>query len=299
MQHHRFVLNGPPGPVAALARDLHAAGAVPVHGSDPPRFTWTTPPPSPLVALCARHPEATVGVERFADLGATLDHLVLQGRETTVLERLPLRPTSEDGPPLALPEDGAPLPPAGLLAAAERVAAEPVRLLPAPTASALDDALLVGIAAGRLCAAAGAELPSGDPPDAALDALAALAAAGLTAGAAVHDPADAGEMAFERARVLAEAHGIAAAERVCSRPGAADWPEWLLYVLVDVATVLEDCAVAVHEPPPPGLALYVEHGSTVAERLGYATTRLVASGLQVLTLFAGTAAVGPGGCARN
>lgn len=301
MQHHRLVLNGPPGPVAALARALRAAGAAPVPGSDPPRLTWATPDPSPLAALCARHPGATAGVERFADLGPTLDHLVLKGAEITVLERLPFAPAPGDDPPLlvdlALTDDGAPLPRDALASAARLVAAEPVRLPAAPTATALDDALLVGTAVGEVCAAAGAE-PVDEPPPAVLAALATLGAAALTAGATAHDPASPGELAFERARGLAEAYAIAAAERVwCSR-GDADWPEWLMYVLVSAATVTEDCAVALHGPSEPMFAVHGEHGSTLAERLGHATTRLVATCLQALVLFA-PATAGPSGCARN
>lgn len=305
MHHHRLVLNGPPRAVAALARALVAAGAAPVPEAvpGPPRLTWTTPEPSPLSAICARHPEAAVGVERFADLGATLDHLVLRGAETTVLERLPFAPAGGDDPPLleglALGGEGVPLSPGALAVAAGRVAREPVRLPAAPALSAVDDALLVGAALGRVCVAAG-EDPVGDehPPAVVLAALSDLAAVALTAGAVVHDPASDGELAFERARVLAEAHAVATAERLWSRPGDADWSEWLMYVLTGAVTVVEDCAVALHQPPVPLLALHAEHGATLVERLGHATTRLVATCLQVLVLSGATTA-GSGGCARN
>jgi hypothetical protein len=304
MHHHRLVLNGPPGPVADLARALRDAGAEPAPDDGPPRFTWTTPDASPPTTLCARHPGVAVGVERFVDRGATLDHLVLQGGEATVLERLPFAPTpDEDPPPSALgPDDCAPLPPEALAEAADRVAREPVRLPARPMATALDDALLVGAALGRVCAAVsadpGAVLPD-DASPAALPALAALAAAACTAGAAAHDPSSPGELAYERARVLAEAHALAAGERLWSRRGDADWPEWLMYVLTGTATVLDDCAAAVHQPPLPVFAPHAGHGATLVERLGHATTRLVTTCLQTLVLFSAGTAAASGDCARN
>jgi hypothetical protein len=300
MHHHRLVLNGPPGPVADLARALQDAGAEPVPADGPPRLTWTTADPSPPLRLSARHPEVAVGVERFADRGATLDHLVLQGAEATVLERLPFAPApDEDLPLLDLgPDDCAPLPAAALAHAADRVAGAPVRLPALPTATALDDALLVGAALGRVCAAASADpapVLADDASPAALAELVALAAAACTAGAAAHDPSTPGELAYERARVLAEAHALAAVERLWSRQGDADWPEWLMYVSTGAAAVLEDCAAALHQPPPSVLALHAEHGATLVERLGHATTRLVTTCLQTLVLFSAPA----GGCARN
>ena len=309
MHHHRLVLNGPPGAVAALTDALHAAGAQPVPGADPPRLTWTTPAPSSLHDVCARHPRAVVGAERFALLGETLDRVVVRGAETTVLERRPFAPhldeldgDADDGDPilggLVLAEDCALLDPEALRAAARRVTAHPVRRGPGPAGGALDDALLVGAAAGRVCVAATADPAPGDvhalsadpraaarPAPAVLDALAGLAAAALTAGAAGADPAGAAEMAYERALHLTEAHAIAAAERLWSRPGDADWPEWLMYTLLGAVAVVEDCATTLHQPPPPLLTAHLEHAATQRERLCHATTRLVSTCLQALVLF--------------
>jgi hypothetical protein len=311
MQHHRLVLNGPPAAVAALVDALHAAGAQPIPGADPPRLTWTTPAPSPLHGVCARHPRVVVGAERFALLGQTLDRVVVRGLETTVLERRPFAPHADeldgdedDGDPifhgLVLGGDCAPLDPDALRVAAGRVAARPVRFGPGPAGSALEDALLVGAAVGRLSVAATADPPpdeavthalSADPraaarPDpAVLDALAELAAAALTAGAAYADPACAAELAYERARHLTEAYAIAAAERLWSRPGDADWPEWLMYTLLGAVAVVEDCATTLHQPPPPLLTAHLEHAATQRERLCHATTRLASTCLQALVLF--------------
>jgi hypothetical protein len=314
MQHHRLELNGPPDDVAALASALHAAGAQPIPGADPPRLTWTTPAPSPLHGVCARHPRVVVGAERFALLGETLDRVVLRGAEATVLERRPFAPhfdgldgdgDADDGDPilhgLALAEDCAPLDPDALGVAGRRVAAHPVRLGPGPAGSALDDALLVGAAVGRLCAVATADPRPGDPAahalsadprasarpsPAVLTALVDVAAAALTAGAACADPACAAELAYERARHLTEAYAIAAVERLWSRPGDADWPEWLMYTLLGAVAVVEDCATTLHQPPPPLLAVHLEHAATQRERLCHGTTRLVATCLQALVLFA-------------
>jgi hypothetical protein len=309
MHHHRLVLNGPPGAVAALADALHAAGAQPIPGADPPRLTWATPAPSPLHGVCAEHPRVVVGAERFALLGQTLDRVVVRGAETTVLERRPFAPhtddldgDADDGDPLlqgfVLAEDCAPLESEALRGAARRVAAEPVRLGPGPAAGALDDALLVGAAVGRVCVAATADPAPGGvhalsadpraaarPAPAVLDALAGLAAAALTAGAACTEPSGAAEMAYERAFHLTEAYAIAAAERLWSRPGDADWPEWLMYALLGTVAVVEDCATTLHQPPPPLLTAHLEHAATQRERLCHATTRLVATCLQALVLF--------------
>ena len=308
MHHHRLVLNGPPDHVDTLARALLAEGAERVPGSDPPSLTWATPSPLPLASLGTDHPRVNVGVERFALLGETAESLVVRGGAVTILERRPFAPVNDDDPHPLLPDatlaDCAPLPPALLRAAATQVADQPLRLGPTPTSTALDDALLVGAAIGNACTAAlGAPLEdvaAGEEglPLAVRDALAVLAAAALTAAAATTDPATFGELAFERAHQLTEAHAVARAERLWSSPGDADWPEWLMYILLGAASVVEDCAVALHQPPPPVLSLHAEHGATREERLGHATTRLVATCLQALALFDPTPS-GPSGCARN
>lgn len=304
MHHHRLTLNGPPDRVAALAQTLRDAGATLLPGTDPPRVTWTTGERAPLAAACLAHPRVSVGVERFALLGETLERLVVRGPDVTVLERAPFAPVIDPDERLdeLLPDGCAPLRPADLRDAAERVLAQPVRLPPGPAGTAMDDALLVGAAVGAVCEAALTAPPDDDgplPPVAVLDALAVLAAAALTAGAAATDPAADAELAHERAHHLTEAHAIAAAERLWSRRGEADWPEWLMYILLGTATVVEDCAVAVHGPPPPApaLAVHAEHGTTQRERLSHGTTRLAATCLQALALFA--APENASGCARN
>jgi hypothetical protein len=297
VHHHRLALNGPPVHVDALARAFLAAGAEGPPGDDavPRHLTWSESAPPPLPALCAGHPEVTVGIERFTLLGEAFERLVLRGAEVTVLERQPFAPHADVADPILTAThlaDCAPLSAAPLLAAAQRVADQPLQLGPSPTATALDDALLVGAAVGHVCSAALAE-PFGDDalgPPAVLDALVALAGAALTAAAAATDPVTAGELAFERAHRLTEAHAVAAAERLWSSPGDADW---LMYTLLGAAAVIEDCAVALHQPPPPALAVHYEHGATREERLGHGTARLVATCLQAIVLF------GPSGCARN
>lgn len=308
MNHHRLVLNGPPEHVDALARALLDAGAEPVPGADPPCLTWATPAPLPLPSLGADHPRVNVGVERFALLGETVESLVLRGGAVTILERRPFAPVNDDDPHPLLTDatlaDCAPLPPPLLHAAAMRVADQSLQLGPNPTSTTLDDALLVGAAIGHVCTAALAapleDVAAGEGglPLAVRDALAALAATAITAAAATTDPASSGELDFERAHQLTEAHAVAGAERLWSRPGNADWPEWLMYILLGAASVVEDCAVALHQPPPPVFSLHAEHGATREERLGHATTRLVATCLQALALF-DPAPSGPGGCARN
>jgi hypothetical protein len=303
MHHHRLTLNGPPDHVAALAQALEGSGAVLLPGTDPPRVTWTTAGRAPLSAACAAHPRVSVGVERFTLLGETLERLVVRGADVTVLERAPFAPVIDPDERLdeLLPEGCAPLRASDLHAAAQRVLAQPTRLPPGPAGTSMDDALLVGAAVGAVCEAALAAPPDDDgdppPPIAILDALAGLGAAALTAGAAATNPAADAELAYERAHHLTEAHAIAAAERLWSRRGEADWPEWLMYILLGTATVVEDCTVAVHEPAPHALAIHAEHGATLSERLSHATTRLAATCLQALALFA--APENASGCARN
>jgi hypothetical protein len=324
MHQHRLVLNGPRTAVARLADDLVAAGATALPGADgaPPRLVWTVEDPRALDAVCARHRAVAVGVERFAILGDALERLVVQGREATVLARRPVvlapeRATLDgwdglDPPPSRLPgglcldEDCLPLARAALDAAARRVAALPVDLGPGLTGSSLDDALLVGAAVGRVCDRAttaaqhdddvGGAPPhvlgadpraAGTPAPTVLDAIATLAAAALTASAGCAGPACPAELAHERAWRLTEAAAYAALERLWTRPGDADWPEWLMYLLAGAAAVVEDCAVCLHQPVPPAPSVHAEQFGTDEERLQQTAGRLVATCLQALVLFAG------------
>jgi hypothetical protein len=189
MHQHRLVLNGPPTAVQRLADDLRAAGAVAVADvtAGSRRLVWATAGPTALEGLCADHRSVVVGVERFELLGDELQRLVVRGREATLLERRTL--VADDGDAaalehggLCLDEDGAPLAPAALRTAARRVLTAPAKGAPGPGGSAVDDAVLMGAAAGRLCVAAGD--PSAGLGAGGLDAVAALAAAALTVGGA-------------------------------------------------------------------------------------------------------------------
>jgi hypothetical protein len=315
MHHHRLALSGPAAAVARLADDLVAAGATALSGGAPVHVVWATGAADAPAAVCARHRRVAVGVERFAFLGDTLERLVLQGRVTTVLERRPIVCVAEhdggdddggpDPPPrlprgLCLGDDCAPLSRAALRAAARRVAALPVDLGPGLAGSALDDALLVGAAAGRVCAQATAPAPdpagsahplgadpraAGTPAPSVLDAVVALAAAALTASAACSGPACPAELAYERALGLTEATTYAALEPLWARPGDADWPEWLMDLLATAAAVVEDCAACLHQPPPPYASIHTERLPTDAERLQESAGRLVTTSLQALVLF--------------
>jgi hypothetical protein len=302
VHHHRLVLNGPRAAVARLAGDLVAAGATVLPGAEgaPPRLVWTTGDPRALGVLCARHPRVAAGVERFAFLGATLERLVATGREATVLERRPVvgepDPAEDDGPDpppsrllggLCLDADCVPLPRAALDAAARRVAVLPVDVGPGLAASALDDALLVGAAAGRVCDQATATPLYDLAPAAAsaLGAIAALAAAALTTSAACAGAAGLAELQHERAWCLTEATAYAALERLWTRPGDADWPEWIMYVLAGAAAIVEDCAACLHHPAPPYVSIHTERQPTDEERLRESASRLVTTCLQALVLF--------------
>jgi hypothetical protein len=295
MHQQRLVLNGPPTAVARLVDDLRAAGAVAVAGptAGPPRLVWETARPATLEGLCARHRAVAVGVERFELLGDELQRLVVQGPDATVLER---RRLAGDEPDLdafegcgglCLEEDGAPLDPAALRAAARRVMAAPVELRPGPTCSAADDAVLIGAAVGRLCATV-----AQDGPGAGCRAtIAALAAAALTLGAA--GPACAAERSFERGWLLTQATALAGREQLWARPGEGDWPEWLMDLLTAAAHVIEGCSACMHQPPQPFVSLHTEHVDTEAEQLEHAAGRLVATALQVLVLFDACGRPGP------
>jgi hypothetical protein len=319
MHHHRLVLNGPAVAVARLADDLRAAGAVAIgpDGAAPARLVWATSRPSAVEALCARHRRVVVGMERFEMLGAELERLVLHGRDATLLERRTLATGPEapwaqdvdDDPDepdvgaatllartdratdalarwgLCLEEDGEALDVAALRAAAGRVAALPVALGAAFVGSSLDDALLVGPALGRLCVAAGDPLAADRPPGVALEAVATLAAVALTVAAGCSGPACAGELDFERAWRLTQATAHASRETLWARPGDADWPEWLMALLAEAASVIESAAACLHRPPAPFASLHTEHYGTVDEQLDHAACALVSTGLQVLVLF--------------
>jgi hypothetical protein len=279
MHQHRLVLNGPPAAVTRLSVDLCAAGAVAVAGaaSARPRLVWETARPAALEGLCARHGAVAVGVERFELLGDELQRLVVQGSHATMLERRRLHDLDGlEGRGLCLEEDGALLDPAALRAAARQVMVAPVSLGPGPACSAVDDALLLGRAGGRLCSAV-----AGDVPDVGgRFAIAALAAAALSVGV----PCTA-EREFERAWRLTQATARAGREELWARPGEADWPEWLMDLLTGVARVVEACSACLHQPPAPVASLHTEHFGTEEEELEQAAGWLVATALQTLVLF--------------
>jgi hypothetical protein len=281
MHRQRLVLNGPPAAVARLADDLRAAGAVALAGptAGPPRLVWETPRPAELQGVCARHRAVAVGVERFELLGDELQRLVVHGAETTLLDRRPLGDADEDAAGLFSDEDGAPLDPAALRAAARTVLVAPVDLRPGPTGSAADDALLIGRAAGRFCATVAED----GPGRAGRMTLAALAATALTLPAT--GPACAAERRFERDWRLTRAVARAGRETLWSRPGDADWPEWLMDLLTGTAHVVEGCSACLHQPPPPFVSVHTEHVDTEAEQLEHAATTLVTTALQALVLF--------------
>ena len=316
MHHHRLVLNGPPAAVGRLAGDLRAAGAVDVSlGDGPPaRLVWATSRPSAVEALCARHRAVVVGIERFEALGERLERLILHGREATLLEHrtvatgpeaADLAFAGEDGDGgagdlllrtdhetdalagwgLCLDEGGEALDVSALRTAARRVAARPVDVGPGAASSALFDALLLGPAIGRLCAAAGDPLADDLPPAAALDAIAALAAVALTVAAASAGSAAPAELAFERAWRLTQAMAHASRETLWARPGDADWPEWLMHLLAQSAAVVERCAECLHQPAPAFVSIHTEHLGTVEEDLDRSACGLVSIALQALVLF--------------
>jgi len=286
MHQHRLVLNGPADAVARLASELESAGAVAVSCgvAGRPRMVWETTRPTALAGLCADHRAVTVGVERFELLGEELERLVLRGGEATVLERRrPVPSEDDDVPPddgcggLCLTEEGAPLDPALLRAAARRVLAVPIAPGPAPATTALDDARLLSVAIGRLGGAA-----SGEPDEHALDAVAALAAVALSVG---EGSADAAEHRFERAWRLTRATAHAGREELWARPGAADWTEWLMELLASAADVIHGAAACLHAPPAPFVSLHTEHYDTEEEQLERAGGRLASTALQTLVLF--------------
>ena len=283
MHRQRLVLNGPSAAIARLADDLCAAGAVAVAGptAGPPRLVWETAQPGTLEGLCVRHREVTVGVERFELLGDELERLVVRGREATVLERRRLADELDGEGGVCCEEDGAPLDAAALRAAARDVMGAPVDLGPGPTCSAIDDAVRVGRAVGRLCAAVGQDGPGlgGDA------AMATLAATAVTVG--IVGSACEAERRFERDWRLTQAIARAGHEELWARPGEADWPEWLMDLLTGAAQVVDACSACLHQPPSPFVSLHTEHVDTEAEQLEHAAGQLVTTALQMLVLFCG------------
>lgn len=254
----------------------------------PPRLVWETAQSATLEGLCARHRDVTVGVERFELLGDELERLVVRGREATVLERRRLAGGAHelDGADevrgVCLEEDGAPLDPAALRAAARSVMAAPADRGPGPACSAADDAVRVGRAVGRLCATVAEDGP-GLGGDAMVAAMAATALTLGTAGSACE-----AERSFERDWRLTQAIARAGRERLWARPGEAEWSEWLMDLLTGAARVIDGSAACLHQPPPPFVSLHTEYGDTEAEQLEHAAGRLVTTALQTLVLFRGT-----------
>jgi hypothetical protein len=242
--------------------------------------------------------------------------LVLHGREATLLERrtvatgpeaadLRFEVAEDDGGAgdlllrtdretdalicwgLCLDEDGEALDVGALRAAARMVVALPVDIGPGAASSSLDDALLLGPAIGRLCAAAGDPLAEDPPPAAALDAIGALAAVALTIAAASAGSAAPAELDFERAWRLTLATAHASRETLWARPGDADWPEWLMHLLSQAASVVESCAECLHQPEAAFVSIHAEHFGTAEEQLDREACSLVSTALQAIVLFGG------------
>jgi hypothetical protein len=290
MHHQRIVLNGPEAGLRAAAAALGAAGATPV-AADPPRFVWTVPRGGPLEALAARHPDVVFGVERFAALGATFEHVILHGAEVTSLARRRFAEAEDEETTTSPPVRGAARVAVvatprvvALRRAARAVAAEPTAFGPA-TGTTLDDALLVAPALGRLAAVAGDPLDDDRPSPQALAALRALGAIGLTVGASCDGPACDAELEFERAWRLAQAHACAGDDPFADdeRP---DWPDWLMFVLSCGAGVIEACAASLHRGPPGAIPVHHEHYATADEQLEHAAALLTITTIQALALFA-------------
>ena len=284
MHRQRLVLNGPPAAIARLADDLCAAGAVAVAGptAGPPRLIWETAQPGTLEGLCVRHRDVTVGVERFELLGEELERLVVRGRAATVLERRRLAGEGhelDEADGVCLEDDGAPLDPAALRAAARYVLAAVADLGPGPTGSATDDAVRVGKAVGRLSATVAQDGP-GPGGHAAIAVLAATALTLGTVGSACE-----AERSFERDWRLTQAIARAGGEQLWARPGEAEWPEWLMDLLTGAALMIDGCSACLHQPPAPFISVHTEHVDTEAEQLERAAGRLVTTALQALVLF--------------
>jgi hypothetical protein len=154
-------------------------------------------------------------------------------------------------------------------------------------ATALDDALLLGPAVGRLCAAAEDPFAEDAPPSHVLGTVAELAARALTVAAAGAGSVCAAELAFERAWRLAAAAARAAREPLWSRPGDADWPEWLMELLARAAAVIETSAACLFQPAPPHASVHAEHFCTAEEQRELAADDVVVGALQALVLFGG------------
>jgi hypothetical protein len=182
---------------------------------------------------------------------------------------------------VCLEEDGAPLDPAALRAAARSVMAAAADLGSGPSCSAIDDAARVGRAVGRLCATVAEDGPGLQGHV----TIAALAATALSLGTVAS--ACEAERSFERDWRLTQAIARAGREELWARPGQAEWSEWLMDLLTGVARVIDGCSACLHQPPPPFVSLHAEHVDTEAEELEHAAGRLVTTALQVLVLFCG------------
>jgi predicted DNA-binding protein len=278
MHHYRVNVTGPASVVEAVVSELTSAGARSVEpgclvmASEGGVEIWE--------ALSVRHPAATLGLECFEAFEDERLHALVQNGHLTVMARAGV--LRQDCGSFH-DEDGQPLEKDLLRAAAEAVDAERLRADVATITTALDAALAIGGAIGRLCARVNSSRVH-EPTRDQLDAVTELAVIALSVCSAARTVKEA-EREFEDALRLTQSTVHAGLSELAERPGDADWREWLLILLSDASHVIDTSSHCDLEVESDATALGAEHCGTPREHLEVEASSLLTTILEVLALF--------------
>lgn len=283
MYHLRVHVNGPQPVIDAIVRELTAAGARPADRAQPSCLVLTCGDGlESWEALSRRHPDATLGLERFEEFEDELLRAVVASGRVTVMARHGVLPDGWGG---FHDEDGVPLDAGLLRKAAESVAARRARQDVGILTGAVEVALTMGKALGRLCSRIEPTVLEDPAPDA-LDAVIELAVLALAIGS----PGGSGSPAaleFEHALRLTRSVVHAGRSELEERPGEACWSDWAVTLISSTGGVIDAACDYAFARDAGSHALHAEHDGTAMEQLDFAARSLLTTCLQALALFNG------------
>jgi hypothetical protein len=281
VHHHRIEITGPPPAVEAAATELVRLGArrVPLR-SDCLLVLTTRESVGAWAALSARHRAVCFAVEAFEAYHDEYVRLHAAAGVTTVMA---CRPVIDEGCGSVHDEDGEPLEPELLRAAAETIGVRRLNVEVGTLSSGLDTALTVARALGRFSVAASASLWE-DPGPEALEAVRELGVVALwVAGCSRSVTTE--EQEFRHALRLTRAALQAGLSEWADRPGAAFWEEWLSALLGQASWTIEAARDTMLQPPCALVTLNHEHYATAEERLERDAMALLTTCIETLALF--------------
>jgi hypothetical protein len=281
MYRYRVHVNGGAAVVAAAVGELTAAGAALAERGRPSRLVMRSPDGIEMwESLSRRHPDATFGLESFEELEDELLEALVEDGRVTVLARHGVLPDDWGS---CHDEDGTPLDPELLRAAAEAVVECRSRREARTLDGSVEVVLTTGKALGDLCHRLERAVRGGPARDA-LEAVTELAVLALEIGSAggsrCRDELD-HEESFRLTQSLVHA-GVC---ELWDEPGGASWSEWTQTLVSSTAHLLDAAWHWEIRGETGSHAVAAEHYGTADEHLRWAARSLLTTCLQTLALF--------------